>query len=276
MRLMEGRMSGAVHSAGNKGGTTLGMEMQRDIDIVEIPLEGVAAYWLSLKKLVDGKRSFKLLEEEAAYTSEPYIKYLLDIVFSLDNEHTAARLASIKRDVLLTVLCRKLDLMRMALLDVATGENPRKTLAKMTAQYANPPLNEENAFRLAQELVQHASSNGSSKDAGNVAYYNVDHKLKDDRLMVALLFYQLWSRREGKMACQPFLEHIRSSFFCDGLALVIDGFDAPFIRKRLRTHRDVILAETRVKMDMCLELSLTIRQKTLYEDVFRVARAFLI
>ena len=50
-------------------------------DIIEIPLEGVAAYWLSIKKLADEKRSFKPLGEEAEYTSEPYIRYLLDVVF---------------------------------------------------------------------------------------------------------------------------------------------------------------------------------------------------
>lgn len=37
------------------------MSIQRDFDMVEIPLEGVAAYWLSIKKLVEGKRNFKQL-----------------------------------------------------------------------------------------------------------------------------------------------------------------------------------------------------------------------
>lgn len=247
------------------------MAMQRDKDLVDIPMEGVAAYWLSLRKLMDGKRSVKLLEDEAAYTGEPFIKYLLEVVFSEDSEHVADRLGAVKRDCLLALLTRKFDLMRMALLDVATGENPRKTLAKMTAQFTHPPLNEEKAFQLAQEMVQQAGEGIADKGR----YFNVDHKLKDDRLMVTLLFYQLWARREGKRACQPFLEFIESNYYCDGLALVIDGFDAPFVRKRLRVHRDTILAETRMKMELCLELSLALRQKLAYDDVFRVARAYL-
>ncbi len=254
------------------GGKEWLMVIQRDNDLVEIPLEGVAAYWLSLKKLVDAKRGAKLLEDEASYTGEPFIKYLLEVISSEDNEHMAARLGAVKRDCLLALLTRRFDLMRMALLDVATGENPRKTLAKMTAQFTHPPLNEESAFQLAQEMVQQATDGIADKGR----YFNVDHKLKDDRLMVTLLFYQLWARREGKRACQPFLEFIDSNYFCDGLALVIDGFDAPFVRKRLRVHRDVILAETRVKMELCLELSLALRQKLTYEDVFRVARAYLV
>lgn len=245
--------------------------IQRDFDIVEIPLEGVAAYWLSIKKLVEGKRNLKLLEEEAAYTSEPSIKNLLEYVTGDLPEDKIAHYAAIKRTNTLAVLTRKMDLMRLTLLDIATVENPRKTLAKMTAHYARSPLNEEKAFAYAQELVQQATDGVDDK----AKLFNVGHRLKDDRLMVTLLFYVLWSRRESKMACEPFLEFIESNFFCDGLALVIDGFDAPFVRKRLQVHRDAIIAETRQKLEMSLELSLAIRQKRSYADVFRIALAYL-
>lgn len=248
------------------------MEIERDFDLVEIPLEGVAAYWLSIKKLVEGKRNFKLLEEEASYTSELYIKHLLECTNADIPKDRLRRLAGIKRASLLSELSRKLDLMRMALLDVATAENPRKTLAKMTAQYAVAPLNEEKAFHYAQELVQQAGEGL----AENGKFFNVDHRLRDDRLMVSLLFYVIWSRREGKMACEPLLEFIQSNYFTDGLALVIDGFDAPFVRKRLQVHKESILAETRQKMEMSVDMCAAIKQKLAYEDVFRVARAYLV
>ncbi len=248
------------------------MSIQRDFDMVEIPLEGVAAYWLSIKKLVEGKRNFKQLEEEATYTSEPYIKHLLECLDTELSDDRALHLATIKRQNMLAALNRKLNLMRMALLDMATAENPRKTLAKMTAQFAQQLLTEEKAFQYAQELVQQASEGLADKGR----YFDVDHRLKEDRLMVTLLFYVIWSRKEGKLGCEPFLEFITSSFFCDGLALVIDGFDAPFVRKRLQVHKESILSETRQKMEMSAEMFLAVRQKLSYEAVFRVARAYLV
>lgn len=248
------------------------MEIQRDFDIVEIPLEGVAAYWLSIKKLVEGKRNFKMLGEEADYTTEPYIKHLLECMNADTPEERMLHMAGIKRQCMLRDLARKFDLMRMALLDVATAENPRKTLAKMTAQYAASPLNEEKAFGYVQELVQQAGE--KIEDKGK--YFNVVHRLRDDRLMVTLLFYVVWSRRESKMSCERFLEYIESSYFTDGLALVIDGFDAPFVRKRLQVHKAAIIDETLLKMEMSAEMCAAVRQKQSYDDVFRVARAYLV
>lgn len=247
------------------------MEIQRDFDIVEIPLEGVAAYWLSIKKLVEGKRNFKMLVDEASYTTEPFIKFLLECINADTPEERTLQLASVKRDCMLNDLARKFDLMRMALLDMATAENPRKTLAKMTAQYATAPLNEEKAFAYAQELVQNAGDSLAEKGK----FYNVDHRMRDDRLMVTLLFYVIWSRREGKIGCEHFLEFINSNYFTDGLALVIDGFDAPFVRKRLQVHKGAILAETRLKMEMSAEMCIAVRHKLPYDDVFRIARCYL-
>jgi hypothetical protein len=244
--------------------------IQRDFDLVEIPLEGVAAYWLSLKKLVDGKRNFKALEEEAEYTSEPYVQYLLHIGFGKLAEGQVRHLAGIRREAMLEELARKLDLMRMALLDMAAGDNPRKTLAKMTARFHRPPLNEEKAFQFAQELMKLAGSN-----TDKTSYFVVGHRLRPDKLMVVLLFYVLWARREGKMACQPFLQHVGSQFFGDGMALVIDGFDAPFVRKRLRVHRDAILADVRRKMEMSTEMCLGVRNKLTYDDTFSIAKAYM-
>jgi len=246
------------------------METPHDFDIVEIPLEGIAAYWLSLKKLVEGKKNFKVLEPEVEHTSEPYIAHLLEALCTNMEDGTARHLAKVKREALLAALQRKLDLMRMTLLDILASENPRKTLAKMAAQYATAPVNEEKAFQLVQEMVRQAQNPGERP-----LIFNVDHKLKPEQLIVVLLFYVSWARKGGKMTCQPFLEFIRSEFFNDGLALVIDGFDGPFVRKRLRVHRDAILAEARLKMEMSADMSRAIRDKFSYEDVFRVAKAYM-
>ncbi len=248
------------------------MDIQRDFDIIEIPLEGVAAYWLSIKKLVDEKRSFKPLREEADYTSEPYIKYLLDVVFSKLSIARTQDLATLKRNATLEELSRKINLMRISLMDIAMGENPRKSLAKMTAQYARAALNEEKAFELVQELVRQAQKN----PAETPAFFSIDHRQKPEQLMVSLLFYVFWSRRKGKFACQPLLELVSSAVFHDGLSLVIDGFDAPFVRKRLKIHKAVLLQDAQIKMEISEKMSIAIREKLSYEDVFRIAKAYLV
>lgn len=248
------------------------MAIQRDFDIIEIPLEGVAAYWLSIKKLVDEKRSFKPLGEEADYTSEPYIKHLLDVVFSKLPLARVQELAELKRAAMLEEFTRKINLMRISLMDIATGENPRKSLAKMTAQYARASLNEEKAFELVQELVRQAQKNPGETPS----FFSIDHRQKPEQLMVSLLFYVFWSRRKGKFACQPLLELVTSAIFHDGLSLVIDGFDAPFVRKRLKIHKQALLQDARVKMELSEKMSIAIREKYSYEDVFRTAKAYLV
>ncbi len=247
------------------------MDIQRDFDLLDIPMEGVAAYWLSLKQLHTGKRNAQLLLEEAAYTTEPYVKYLLETAFSSLDDTRIRDLAAAKAETLLTELGRKLDLMRLALLDIAATENPRKSLAKMTAKFAAPPLREEQAFQLAQELAQVAGETPNERSR----YVNVSHRLRPDKLIVVLLFYVIWSRHQGKIGCEPLLQHIDSAFFADGLSLAIDGFDAPFLRKRLRVHRDSILAETHSKMRMAAAMCLGIRAKLSYEEIFHIAKAYM-
>ncbi len=250
-------------------GETSAAAVPRDFDILEIPVEGVAAYWLAIKKLVGSKRNFKLLQDEASYTVEPFIKHLLETI-CLNGEQLRP-LTAAKRDVLLAELKRKLDLMRIALLDMSSADNPAKTLVRMTAQFAASPIDEEKAFNLAQELLVFAA-----KPEEKARFFNVDHKMRNEQLIVALLFYVLWSRREGKIGCRTFGEFVDSKFFADGLALVIDGFDSPFVRQRLGEHQDAILAETRLKMDMSIELAAAIHSRLQYEQVFQVAKAFMV
>jgi len=246
-------------------------EIQKDFDILEFPLEGVAAYWLSLKKLVGSRRNFKILEEEAAYTSEPFIRHLLDVGFRGFSEERVRQLAAAKADVLLDEVARRFNLMRIAIMDVATGENPHRTLAKLYAQFPVPPVSEDKAMALAQELLKLLPEH----QAGQERFYDVAHKAQDDRLVVALLFYVLLSRHEGKTGCQPLLGYVSSRFFREGLAMVIDGFDAPFVRKWLKEHKAVVLAAARRKMVMSTEMCIAISARMDYEDVFRVARSFM-
>lgn len=244
---------------------------QKDFDLLDIPCEGVAAYWLSLKKLIGNKRNFKGIAEEAEYTSEPFIRFLLEIAFSRYSEQRIRMLAEAKQRTLLTEVSRRFNLMRICILDVATGENPHRTLAKLEAQFVEPPVTDEKAIHLAQELVKVVSE----KPQGAERYIAVGHKTQDDKLLVTLLFYVMLARHEGKMACQPWLPYISLRYFRDGLAMVADGFDAPFVRKWLKEHQLVLLEAAEHKMKMSLELALAIARKEDYEDIFVLAQSYM-
>lgn len=246
---------------------------KKDFDLVLVPMEGVVTYWLSLSKLLGGSRKIaRQVGEEAQYTSEPFVHHLLEIAFNELPEQHIRRMAQAKKSVLLESLSRRLNLMRMSLLDILAAENPRKTLAKMTAQYTHPPLNEEKAFRFAQDLTALAEKDPNERPE----YFNVDHRLKVDQLMVVLLFYVLWSRREGKRNLGAFTKYVASPFFRDGLALVVDGFDGPFVRKRLRAHRQAILDDVGMKMDASVDMALAIRNRLDYDRVFEVGKSYMV
>src|SRR6056297_188985 len=97
----------------------------KDFDLVEMPLEGVIAYWLSLKKILSGKKTKEILQKEQEQTAEPFVRYLLGILDSgLDTEEVL-KFGRIKKQTILKDLQRKLDLMAISLLGMATNENPQ-------------------------------------------------------------------------------------------------------------------------------------------------------
>ncbi|MFW5735204.1 MAG: hypothetical protein ACOCWR_09100, partial [Oceanidesulfovibrio sp.] len=77
----------------------------KDFDLVLVPMEGVVTYWLSLAKMLGSSRKIsKQVEEEAQYTSEPFVHHLLDIVFGDTPEPLVRRMAQAKKTVLLDSL----------------------------------------------------------------------------------------------------------------------------------------------------------------------------
>ena len=122
-----------------------------DFDILEMPVEGLAAYWLSIKRLLD-KKSATVIDEERSHTKEPYIKYLLETGFSTMPQAQARELMLARAETLLSEYDRKLSLMRLATLAAAAGENPRLTFLRMRSRYSIPPISERQAFDLAGEL----------------------------------------------------------------------------------------------------------------------------
>lgn len=254
------------------------MPEKTGFNLAQFPLEGVAAYWLSLARIAGekNKTALKLFEEELAYPGDQFIRQLLQLAMTEWPEADLRKLIGIKREAALKDLRIRLDLMRVTLIDMAAQENPRKSLVKVQAQFIVPPLEDEKAASLAQEMYKVATGKKALPDgADRAAFFNVELTQKPDDLLVGLLFYVIYSRREGKQACEAMLPNIHSDFFRTGLSLVIDGFDEPFIRKTMRVHRNRVLEDAGEKMDMCVEMCLAMRAKKPYNYVFELARAWL-
>ncbi|MBU1228719.1 MAG: hypothetical protein KKA55_11975 [Proteobacteria bacterium] len=248
------------------------MDAHKELDILEMPVAALAAYWLSIKKLLDAKKDFSILGVEAENTAEPYIHHLLDTAQSELAPELSLTLAQAKRGVLLTEFRRRMEMMRRALTGIAASENPRLTLLGLNALAGTAPFHEPRTFELATALM----STVGEKDADLHTLLGVDHKLKDDRLVVKLLFYAISTRRSGKQALNEYLPHLRAGFFAEGLSLCADGFEPEFVSRHLAAIRDTALLATRRKMDMAAQMCLAIKAGMPYDDVFRVARAYMV
>jgi hypothetical protein len=247
------------------------MQKPQELDILEMPVEGLAAYWLSIKKIMDARKGRDILDEEIAANSEPYILHLLETVFSALDIPLVRRLAQTKRDILIDDYRTKIDLMRLAIFAIASGENPRITLVRMDSKFAHPLMTEDRAFDMASAMFDALKPRGVDLDI----LLSVDHKLKADRLLVKLLFFVMYARREGRQNLDRFIPHLGSRFFSEGVSLAIDNFEADFLANHLENIRDRVMIETGRKMDMALEMALAIRTKTAYDDIFRIARTYM-
>jgi flagellar motor component MotA len=234
---------------------------------MEIPLEGVAAYWLSLKKVLKTKKLGKVVAEEAAYTSEPYIRHLLELMVSSFSETRIARLARIKQETISEDLQRKLIIISIGILGIAANENPQQVLVRIISKFPISPVVEKQTFARAQALLDRLSESRLVVD--------IDHRMDIETLISHLVFYCMLSRRKGREACRPLLQDVRSMYFCDGMTLIIDGFETEFIKYRLNLQKDEILSETRRKMNLALEMCLSLRNEDSYEDMFTLARSFM-
>lgn len=241
------------------------------MDLLEMPFEGLAAYWLSLKKLMDAKRGKADLAAEAKATSEPFVRHLLEVVFSGMEITIVRRLCAARQEEILHGYHQKIDLMRLALFAVASGENPRVTLVRMNSKFAEPPMEEKQAFAMARAMGEALADPATDR----ATLLEVDHKMAPDRLVVKLLFYVIHARHEGKQELESFLEEARSHYFAEGLELCIDGFEADFLAYHLESIRDETLRIIRRKMEMSLEMALSIRKKMTYDEVYTVAKSYM-
>lgn len=249
---------------------TVSVQTETILDITEMPLEGIAAYWLSLKKLMGAKFTAKVVQDEAERTEEPFIRFILETMTSDLSDEYFRHVLRLKEETSLRTLTRKLELMREGLLSIAIGENPRKGLVRMAAHFASTAMPEEKISRMALEMVKKARAGGGTEYA-----VTIDNRMPADQLLVKLMFYVFWARHEGTGAIDQFAENSRCLLFREGLGLVSDGFDRSFVKACMDTRLDGILREVRLKMDMAAELAIALRTKHSYEDMLAVAQAYM-
>ncbi|MFP4315404.1 MAG: hypothetical protein ACLFQR_04210 [Desulfovibrionales bacterium] len=267
------RLNSSVKRLLQNGGDDFSpIRLPDEFTMQEIPLEGLAAYWLSISRALSGKKGSRFLQGELQHVREPYLRHLLEIGFSSFTSEQIRRFASIKKATILSDLKRKLFLMLIALMGIYNKENPQQILIRIISRFPISPVLEKEVFQKAQELLELVElGNGPAKEL-----ISVDHSMEAHDFIVNLIFYTMLSRRQGWEACGPFISDIRSPLFAEGLSLIIDRFDYDFIKHRLNLQKNEILQDSEIKMDMAMEMCIGIREDMAYEDLLRIAHSFML
>jgi len=245
---------------------------QTPLDLVTIPPAGYAAYWLSVKRMLDQRRGEGALAEELQHATEPYTRMLLGAATSSLDDDAVRRMAKNKSLALLRDFRRKFRLIRQAACAVATAENPAKTLITLSGAFGMPVVDESKTMEQAQGLIETMRAG----DLDAAVFPDLSHTTRPEELILKLLFFVLWARRQGKTGLQTFLPGMSFPYLADAARLCIDGLDEPFIRRRLDAQAQELLIETSHKMRLGLEMALVLKNKRPYEDVLGLARSFLL
>ncbi len=245
--------------------------MDRDFDIMEMPVSGLAAYWLSLKKIIDEHEDETLLYEESQLTSEPYISHILRLAVSSFSDERVRILARAKKRTLLHALRRKFNLIDVTVRAILANENPRLTIIRMNALFATPLIAEHEAFETATSWI--ATLRDDETDLPQFA--EIDHVHRNKTLFLKLVFCQMYARRMGHDACRSLARFIRFHLLSETLLLIADGFDEEVVMSILYSRTKELLTETALKMDMAFELSLGVRNHFHYEDVYTIALSYM-
>ena len=254
------------------GARTDQQALPQELDLLEMPLEGVAAYWLSVKKTLDSKKkNTPFLQEEAQHTREPHIRYLLELASSSFSPEKCASLAQIRKNNVLTEFSRKYVLMAIALLGIVSQENPQKVMIRFLSKFHIAPIFEKQVFEVAQLMLK----NLDNKELNKAKFLNIDHKLKIEALIINLIFYCMLARRNGSKSLLDYREYISSAYFKDGLALICDGFDYDFVKFRLNLTKKEILEALEKKMNLSMDIVTAIKAGTPINDLYLIAKAYM-
>ncbi len=247
-------------------------KLPAEFDLVDMPLEGVAAYWLSLKKVLQEKKNADLLRTEAAHTKESYIRHLLELCTSSLDRDAIRHFADIKKNVLIADLQRKLVLIAIAILGIADKENPQKTMVRFLSKFSISPVFEKQVFEVAQLIL----ANLDNDSFHHHKFMSLHLHMKPEAMLIVLLVYCMLVRRKGPGCIDAFLPCITFNSFTEGITLIKDGFDKDFIKYRLNLQKREILEETERKMDMSTELALALTRQISYDDMYLIARSYML
>ncbi len=238
--------------------------------MLEMPVEAVLAYWLSVKRVLEAKgQSFIAAEREK--TSEPFVSHLLGLLQSSLSPEDIQRFGAIKKQAILRDLQRKFILMSISILGMATNENPQKVLIRIISKFPISPIYEKQVFEAASEVLKKMEDG----DLNREKFLNIDHRMKIESLILNLVIYNMLARRMGRREIGDFIGHIRSFYFAEGLSLIVDGFEYDFIKHRLNLQKKEILELTESKMDMSLHICSGIKSGLSYDDLQLVGASYL-
>jgi hypothetical protein len=244
----------------------------RELDLMEMPLEGVAAYWLSVKKTLDAKKkNDSFLTEEASHTREPHVRFLLELAASSFPPARCEELAIVRKKNIISELHRKYVLMAIGLLGIASKENPQKVMVRFLSKFHIAPIFEKQVFEVAQVMLK----NLDNAELNKAKFLNIDHALKIEALIINLIFYCMLARRNGIESLLAYQEYMTSRYFKDGLALVRDGFDSDFVKFRLNLVKKEILETLEMKMDLSMQMMSAIKSGVPFNDLYLLAKAYL-
>ncbi len=243
-----------------------------EFDILQMPLEGVAAFWLSVKKTLETKKNGEtFILDEAKHTREPFIKFLLELASSSFTADKCETLANIRKKNVLADLHRKYILMAIGLLGIVSNENPQKVMVRFLSKFHIAPIFEKQVFDTAQIILK----NIDNPELNKKRFLNIDHKMKIAAMIINLVFYCMLARRGGPQLLQNYQEFISSQYYTDGLQLICDGFDYDFVKYRLNLVKKEILDDTERKMDLSIFMMSSIKLGTPFNDLYLIAKTFL-
>lgn len=253
------------------GASARSLVAPKEFDLMEMPLEGVAAFWLSVKKTLDAKKNPNFLSEEARHTRETHIRFLLELAASSLPPARCEELAIIRKKNILTELQRKYVLMAIGLLGIVSKENPQKVMIRFLSKFHVAPIFEKQVFEVAQVMLK----NLDNSELNKAKFLNLDHKLKIESLIINLTFYCMLARRNGPESLLEYQEYITSQYFKDGLALICDGFDYDFVKFRLNLVKKEIMESMDMKMDLSMHMMSAIRADVPLPEMYLIAKAYL-
>lgn len=254
------------------GASAKALSTPKEFDLMEMPLEGVAAFWLSVRKTMDAKKKGdEFLREEAKHTREPHVRFLLELAASSFTPARSEELAQVRKKNILAELHRKYVLMAIGLLGIVSKENPQKVMIRFLSKFHIAPIFEKQVFEVAQVMLK----NLDNAELNKTKFLNIDHKLKIEALIINLIFYCMLARRSGADSLLEYQEFISSQYFKDGLALICDGFDYDFVKFRLNLVKKEILETMEMKMDLSMHMMSAIKSGTPFQDLYLIAKAYL-